>query len=695
MQPVNQDLPKFVNAFLTKHFMPGKSNKLLYILLFWTVQAFCQQHDKLAYSEGLAPAKGNSKGKESLYGFINDKGKFVIKPSYDTVLSGFKNGYAVVVRKSSAGLIDQKGKALIPFKFSAVGRPNQELIPVQDHKGLWGFYNFSGKPTIKCQYNNFRFRNYGKIIVQKDGFWGAISREGKNLVDTKYRELDVSDNNTYKAIVYEEWETRDIKNEPKQQFKFDSLQPAGKGLLKYRMIGKYGLVDLGNNKVTEYIYDSIGTERHGKFVVKVWDKYGVINRKGETVLPADYQQIIIDSAGIRAAIKNKEGKIWWGMYDPSGKELLSPNYPFLGEFGEGLVPAVAENGVWRYLDLKGETVIPFKFSKAGAFKDGLALVTDYKSDKQHFIDYRGEEVIAHDEIPFYHANLFWLDRNNRKIWRISRGQYEEFELLNPEVILVGKQGKRGLLSTDDKLLLPCKFDYVAEPSKEGFCAVKKGDKWGVVDKDGNFTLPMTDRFEKIFTFHEKYARVLVKGRYGFIDTRGNVYISPQYPDAGNTSDGMVAVKINDKWGFVNTDEKLKVQPYYDQVWPFINGCAIVYGNRKYNLVDKEGKELHKPLDGLKVTRTGKYLLERDGRYGLADEKGREILPVRYEMIREIEGGYFIVNLRGLYGVIDRNHNIKIPITFHYIQYDPFNDLFICAATEGQKTIKLDGQGKEQ
>src|SRR5690606_38817005 len=155
-----------------------------------------------------------------------------------------------------------------------------------------------------------------------------------------------------------------------------------------------------------------------------------------------------------------------------------------------------------------------------------------------------------------------------------------------------------------------------------------------------------------------------------------VYVSPQYPDAGNASDGMVSVKINNKWGFVNTDEDLKVQPYYDQVWPFVEGTAIVFSKGKYNLVNKEGRELHTTLDKLKVTTSGKNLVGRDGKVALADIHGKELFAVKYNLIEEVIVEYIIVNWRGLYGVNDENNNIVIPITFHDNQYDPCNNLSI-------------------
>lgn len=675
--------------------MSIRSSKLIYILTLFTVQAFCQQLDNKAFSEGLAPAKGVKNSEESAhYGFVDHKGHMVIKPQFDTVLNGFHQGYAVVTKASKAGVINTSGNTVVPFEFSDVSAPQYNLFPVRNAQGLWGFYHQSGKSTVACQYNNFRFRDHGVILVQKDGHWGTLDQYGQSIVPALYRELEyLPEKRSYNAFVYNDWNLFNIQNINQGQFKFDSLKPAGKGVFKYYMLGKYGLVDMENNPITAYKYDHISTEKNGKFEVKIWDKVGVIDASGKEILPVEFEKVLIDSVGIRAAIKTKEDKLWWGLFDHNGNKLLTPNYPYLGELGDGLVPAVAENGIWRYIDLDGKTVLPFKYAKAGPFVDGLAQVTDYQSEKQYFINRKGEQVVSFEEIPFFKASLFWLDRDHKKIWKISRSSYDDFKMLNPQIIQVSKHGKYGLLSTDDKLIVPCKYDFVSEPSENGYCAVRVGNKWGVVDRHGKYSMTLTDKYERILKFQEDFACVVIKGRYGFIDAKGNMYISPQYPDAGHVSEGLVSVKINNKWGFLNTEEKLVVQPYYDQVWPFIKNCAMVYSKGKYNLVDKQGKELYEALDRIKVTSNGKYLLERGGKTGMADENGKEILPVRYEMIKEVAGGYFIVNLRGLYGVLDKNQNIMIPITHHDIEYDPFNNLFICGQDNGHQAIKLNKNGK--
>lgn len=669
-----------------------RSNSLLFgvFLVFNALSQGVQGVEKLSFNEGLA-AKREEKSGRIVYGFVDEKGKFVIKPEYDSIISGFREGFAIASVNKRVGVIDKNGTVVVPFEYVDIVRPfSNKLIPVKNKSGLWGFYSHSGKQISSCEYDNFRFRDKGKVIVQKHGMWGVIDSKGETLVAHDFRELEIApDHKNYRAVRYNQWNLVDEKNAKLKEFRFDSLEPAGVGLLKYHMLGKYGLMDLEGKHITDYDFDSIGTEQYGRFAVKVWDKYGVIDRNGKEILPVKFDKVIIDSLGARAAIKSKEGELWWGLYAADGKQILPPAYHFLGEQGDSLIPVMAENGLWRYVDFSANTVIPYRFTEVSAFKHGVAEVKDHMSESKVVIDEQGKVVIPASEFDLYKAGLVWLGRNNTKIWKISRENYDELQVLDDEYIRVKKNGKYGLLNIDDKLLIPCKYDYVSEPSEEGYVIVNSGKKWGVIDKTGKFSFNPTERFEKIFDFHNGFAKVMEKGKYGFIDHRGNVYISPQYPDAGYVSEGMVAVKINSKWGFVNTDEKLLIQPYYDLVWPFVNGTAVVFSKGKYNLVNKQGKEIHEPVDKIKLTRSGKYLLINEGKYGLASPSGEEILPVKYDLIKEVKGDYLIVNLRGLYGVLDSNNNIIIPITYSSIKFDPFNNLFLCGSQKGFEQFSID------
>jgi len=62
---------------------------------------------------------------------------------------------------------------------------------------------------------------------------------------------------------------------------------------------------------------------------------------------------------------------------------------------EGNIFLAMKNGKYGYIDEKGKTIIPFKFSTALAFDNGVAIVSeDEAGENIYYIDTKGQEVAA-------------------------------------------------------------------------------------------------------------------------------------------------------------------------------------------------------------------------------------------------------------------------------------------------------------
>jgi len=78
------------------------------------------------FSEGLAAVYVK---RLDLWGFINHKGEFVIKPKFSIAL-GFTNGLAPVSLKGKWGYIDKTGKVIIQPKFEFANNFNEDVAIV-------------------------------------------------------------------------------------------------------------------------------------------------------------------------------------------------------------------------------------------------------------------------------------------------------------------------------------------------------------------------------------------------------------------------------------------------------------------------------------------------------------------------------------------------------------------------------------
>lgn len=103
---------------------------------------------------------------------------------------------------------------------------------------------------------------------------------------------------------------------------------------------------------------------------------------------------------------------------------------------------------------------------------------------------------------------------------------------------------------------------------EGVLAVKKGDKWGFIDANGNeITDFLYDPYEQndsyedaeykysIFTAANGYIAVLKDGKWGLIDTQGNTVVEASYDGISQVNpDGMFWLKENGTWSLYQLGE---------------------------------------------------------------------------------------------------------------------------------------------
>ncbi len=87
------------------------------------------------------------------------------------------------------------------------------------------------------------------------------------------------------------------------------------------------------------------------------DKWGLMNAKGEIIIPCQYDMLIgsFNEWGLAEVRRDN----LYGFVNQSGKEVISCKYQSVGQFSEGLLD-VRLNEKWGYVDTTGNTVIPHK-----------------------------------------------------------------------------------------------------------------------------------------------------------------------------------------------------------------------------------------------------------------------------------------------------------------------------------------------
>ena len=122
-------------------------------------------------------------------------------------------------------------------------------------------------------------------------------------------------------------------------------------------------------KITSSYDSPLQIFSEGRAGVRTGDKWGIINRAGETIVPPRYEMVLPFTNGM-AAVKEK-GK--WGFIDQNGQLAIPTLLSYASPFSEGLAGVSLGKGL-LFIEKSGARVfqLPDPAGPVGSFSEGLA-----------------------------------------------------------------------------------------------------------------------------------------------------------------------------------------------------------------------------------------------------------------------------------------------------------------------------------
>ena len=258
--------------------------------------------------------------------------------------------------------MDVTGKILTAFKYSDIGVTSKELSMIVAS-------------------------NYDPNIVRH--FYGVIDDRGKEVVELKYRTVDILRN---ELIVVEDFENKHgLLNRSGKMIlplKYEAIYAVDDGTLGYfyeKNAGKKAFIIKGD-KIDLLKYQFVGDAVNGRMSVMLNNKWGFIDYNGTEIVPPKYDTVASFQSPM--ALVMKDSKL--GAIDRDGKEKIEVKYDYLSDGGESTIIAVVNEKV-GFLDKDGKVIVPLRYQDADVFSDGMAAVG--LDNKIGFVDLKATEVI--------------------------------------------------------------------------------------------------------------------------------------------------------------------------------------------------------------------------------------------------------------------------------------------------------------
>lgn len=620
------------------------------------------------FKDGLAPVY---MGK--MMGYIDNKGKEIIPLIYDDdyYTDGFTDGVTIVTKNGLVGAIDKTGKLIVPCEYKMMSSFSEGIAEVQTTTGKIGFVDSKGKVVVAPKYSILNLLGGVKCINgmlpvrNETGKNGYIDKTGKLVVPFMYEEAyNFSDglgkvkttyngkvsylNNKGEIAIPAKYDDGTIFTDG---LAFVNLGARAKSIYSGLEGGKWGVIDKTGKEVIPVQYDRIEETKNGLVIITNGkypnEKKGLFDKNGKNILPAEYYDIKILNGRIAA---NKVFVGPYALFDYSGKQVcdytwnlfdifpeitdgflrvqeLKNNrlgkvgaidingvlkipfmYDAMNEFSEGL-STVSLNKKYGCIDKTGKVVIPIQYDAMGSFSEGWAPV--YQNKKYGFINKAGKlmEFSGTAAAPAGETKP-----------AIAAGKYQYKEPLLDFFIVVNGMvpatnpgestgGKFGVLSKDEKLIIPQQYDWISLDSGARAFFVQTGvyvvisakgtrvdttakTRIGILDYNGKQLYPST--LSTYIRQPNKYTLVkdAVTRKWGVLDANFKVAVPLSYDLVYRFTESCMPAKKNGKIGIINVKNEILVPFEYDSVYTLGNkgadGYQLKAGN-KIVRVDSKGK----------------------------------------------------------------------------------------------------------
>ncbi len=325
-----------------------------------------------------------------LWGFAKPGGAVVVKPAYMNAYL-YEDGYGRIGAGELTGLVSPEGKVLAEPKYSYISdfRHGRAVFSMPD--GKHGYLDEQGKEVIPPQYEQaFPFGNEAAAVL-KDSQYHLIRRDG-SLIKTIGKLIPMDLDPMGATFMETDW-----------------IDP-GYMLVAEPDSFRMGLIDLNGNQVLPTVYENLSAPMNGVLLASQDNKYQLLRTDGSPVLPQLYTHLYrLDTDRILA----QQDDNTYGVINHKGEILIPFEFNSLVK-GPGDTFIAFKDEAAGVIDAKGNTLIPFEYS--AFYTRHNRLVAYNKAGKAGILDTGGQVLLPfdYDNIDPLRPNRFLVDKGGKR-----------------------------------------------------------------------------------------------------------------------------------------------------------------------------------------------------------------------------------------------------------------------------------------
>ena len=414
------------------------------------------------------------------YGVIDKEGNEVIAPSYQEMIVIPDKEKDVFI--CTYDINDETGE----YKTKALNRKNEEIFtqyeqiePIENadqNENIWyednvlrvkkdgkyGLIDLNGKELLNCEYEEIYALQgiENSLIIVKDGKVGLANNSGSIIVDPNYREIK-NLGETYKE-----------------------------GYITITEDGKYGVISTTKKQLLENNYEEImQVYLPNYYLIREAGALKLIDSSGATILEQGFEEI--KSTTSRGVIFTVGGL--YGEMSTTGEVLIEAKYQDLKEQKEGIYIA-KQNDLYGIIDNEENVKVPFEYTGITYNQEAninIAEDAEYNTsiiDSEFNVKLKGILSEINTEKSYIRMRI----DDEYKYYNFKLEEKPNTEILTENTIFLSKKdGKYGYVDKKGNVVVDYTYDDATEQNEYGFASVKKNGVWGSINKEGETVIEPT------------------------------------------------------------------------------------------------------------------------------------------------------------------------------------------------------------
>ncbi len=628
-------------------------------------------------------------------------------------------------KKKKWSLKSKVGKTLIRPKFSYI-------FPDTINDGFVGYIGdqcnyydgLSGKPLFKKNYFHIKPASANTFLVKTKNGWGIINRNNKILVPTENESIDyVAQSKFYKGIPYFEvspyYPKSYIYIENQYRTKKDSFAIAQNGHTRFpeiintknlkplvcnqnkvefsiineetRLITVWKkdnkeetyLADFEGNLINNQIYRSLHvvTFERGRYATAVTKdinnqrKSGIVNSKGEWVIPPNYRDIYPLNYKAYNFGLGKNDSIFIATNEQEEEGLLNKKEEILIPFAKQQIIPITDNLIYlRHKEDKQENIFVGNIFQYHPTTRIIKSNLPYKSiealnacNQKYFVGRfrimsREFSVLLNKNFDPVKTQYHWSEEDYEKITKVT--EHVGFQSNDSLYLVKGKKNRQDLISKNMGMMMSLSNKEQPIPINDSLLYIKIVEKGQFLDSFylGRVihTIPTPYRVElnhlkyalpysKIKTYHDEYFigelalnednfGIILNKDFDFAETKYHSYIR----DAGETFKGYFGFRKREVPYGCN-GYPLKVSLLNKEISNYLSYkkidnhlSTLIDSEKKYFLIQANGTYVEDTIQWKKISPfgiKGLYIGTNRYRQGVLNDKGQIIIPPIFHDIK--------------------------------------------------------------